>query len=76
METICENCHLGACDPRCPEAPEEKPIGQCCKCGCPIYEGAMVFKVDLDYFCDECANPQDLAEFYGWDGWEQMERNT
>ena len=68
-ETICLNCHIGSCDPRCPEAPEPKPIGRCCRCGGPVYPGERAYRADLDLLCEGCATPEEIAEMLNWDGW-------
>ena len=72
VEKICVGCGLPACDRRCPDAEQEKPVGHCCKCGAPLCAGERVFRIDLDVFCEECADPQNIAVFFGWDGWEDF----
>ena len=56
---VCVNCHLPACDPRCPDA-EQTPLFECAACGEPIYAGERVFRIDMDNFCEGCADPGQL----------------
>ena len=67
---VCVNCHLPACDPRCPDA-EQTPLFECAACGEPIYAGERVFRIDMDNFCEGCADPGQLARFYDWIGWQE-----
>lgn len=71
--SICVGCRLTECDARCPEAPEPKVVAICDKCGEEIHAGERAFRIDGDVFCEDCATPEDLAAFYGWDGWERFE---
>lgn len=36
---MCEICRQTPCHPRCPNAPEPKPVEMCCLCDEGIYEG-------------------------------------
>lgn len=71
--TICLGCRLQQCDKRCPSAEEPRVMGRCDKCREPIRAGERAFRIGQDVFCESCADPQELAEFYGWDGWEDLE---
>lgn len=72
--TICMGCHITYCDPRCPDAPQPKVIARCSKCGDEIHEGDRLFQFRSDTFCELCADEmslQDLAEWYGEQGWKE-----
>lgn len=59
---MCEYClqthgHLMGC----PNAPEEKEIGECASCGCTIYDGDEYDEsIRGDILCADCALEQRL----------------
>ena len=64
---VCVNCHLPACDPRCPDA-EQTPLFECAACGEPIYAGEDLPEEEKQaqqaeapkrepIFCEKCGNP-------------------
>lgn len=72
--TICLDCHIGFCDPRCPDAPQPPVIARCARCGDEIRKGDRYFGFQNDSYCGPCADEmtlQDLAGLYGEPGWKE-----
>lgn len=51
---MCEICHKCPCDPRCPNAPEEKGVYTCAYCDDPIVDGEDCFCIDGEYYHEDC----------------------
>lgn len=51
---MCEVCGLAPCHPRCPNAPEQKPVYRCCECDGGIYEGDKYFQYGNLEICESC----------------------
>ena len=59
----CEHCHKSPHSPRCPNAPEEKPVTRCAnrKCLQPIFRYDDCWEYDnfADY-CHDCGTDPDF----------------
>ena len=66
---ICEHCLQHPHDPRCPDAPEEKPVSRCAnrKCLTPIFQYENCWEYDfLDDYCHDCGtDPEVLRSLLG-----------
>ena len=51
---MCEICRQTPCHPRCPNAPEPKPVKRCCLCGEGIYEGDEYLITTDGCVCKDC----------------------
>ena len=60
---MCDECHMTPCHPRCPNAPEIKPVYVCEICGYGIYEGEKFFDGPKGYICEECMEEMSAGEF-------------
>ena len=61
-ETLCANCGLTACDPRCPDAPVEETILFCDKCGDGILEGELYWALPGGCLCGSCIDEMSAAD--------------
>lgn len=43
------------------EPPEGKIVATCAYCGCEIYEGEKIYRIDNDIYCSDCVK-EDFAE--------------
>ena len=51
---MCDICRQTPCHPRCPNAPEPKPVERCCLCGEGIYEGDEYLNTTDGCVCKDC----------------------
>ena len=51
---MCEICRKTPCHPRCPNAPEPKPVERCCLCGEGICEGDEYLNTKDGCECKDC----------------------
>ena len=51
---MCDICRQTPCHPRCPNAPEPKPVERCCLCGEGIYEGDEYLITTDGCVCKDC----------------------
>ena len=51
---MCEICRQTPCHPRCPNAPEPKPVEMCCLCGEGICEGDEYLNTTDGCVCKGC----------------------
>ena len=51
---MCADCRMTPCHPRCPNAPEEKPIETCYRCKKGIMEGEKFLSTSDGSICEEC----------------------
>lgn len=51
---MCDVCLKVPCDPRCPNAPEPKPVFICSGCGHKIYDGDDYWDILGEQFCENC----------------------
>ena len=51
---MCDICRQTPCHPRCPNAPESKPVKRCCLCGEGIYEGDEYLITTDGCVCKDC----------------------
>lgn len=51
---MCDICRQTPCHPRCPNAPEPKPVKRCCLCGEGIYEGDEYLITTDGCVCKDC----------------------
>lgn len=51
---MCATCLNTPCHPRCPNAPEPKPLYTCKKCKDGIYAGDKFFDGPDGYVCEDC----------------------
>ena len=56
---MCDICHSARCLPGCPNAPDPKPLYECCECGDGIYPGDKYLEADRHYYCKDCLD--DMA---------------
>lgn len=60
---MCSICWQAPCHPRCPNAPEEKPVAYCRRCHGSLFTGDKHF----DGICEECLadmNPSQWLELF------------
>ena len=63
---ICDICRNIPCIPRCPNAPEPRPIFICSGCGEDILEGDLYWDIMGEQFCDSCIDEaRKEAVYYG-----------
>ena len=65
---MCEMCRQFPCHPQCPNAPDPPKVYTCKHCDDPIVEGEMFYKLDDDYYHEECFEDnatEILKESYG-----------
>ena len=51
---MCMECRQTPCHPRCPNAPDPKPVYECEYCHDGIYEGDDCVRHGNDYYHDDC----------------------
>lgn len=59
---MCSVCMSRPCHPRCPNAPEPKPVHTCDKCGYGIFEGDKFLDGPEGYICKECIDDMTADE--------------
>ena len=59
---MCCECMSNPCHPRCPNAPEPKPVYICSKCGYGIFEGDKFLDGSDGYICKECLDDMTADE--------------
>ena len=59
---MCEICMKEPCDPRCPNAEEEKKVHICCECFKGIYAGEKCYEGSVGFICKECLDDMDVEE--------------
>lgn len=67
---MCEVCRMSPCHPRCPNAPEPKPVYTCKNCKEGILPGDTFVIIDGDYFCAYCLDdmlPFEILQLCGFD---------
>lgn len=63
---MCEICLKSPCDPRCPNAPDPKPVYICDGCGHDIVEGEDAWHVLDEVYCEKCIDSfRIIAEYIG-----------
>lgn len=63
---MCSVCFQTPCHPRCPNAPEPRPLMRCAECGEGIYEGDDYYDTgDGSGICRECMEDKSTAELMG-----------
>lgn len=60
---MCEICRQYPCDPRCPNAPEPKPVYECRKCKDGIQDGEKYFDSPDGPICKGCIEDMTVTEF-------------
>ena len=50
----CDICLKSPCDPRCPNAPDPKPVFVCSGCGEDILDGDDYWDILGEQFCESC----------------------
>ena len=58
---MCEICTHTPCHPRCPNAPDPQPVYECAWCKDPIVAGSEYYKIDEDYYHEECLADNALS---------------
>ena len=56
---ICDVCMKSPCDPRCPNAPDPKPVFICSGCGDDILDGDKVWHILGEQFCKDCIDDSE-----------------
>lgn len=59
---VCEICRQNPCHPRCPNAPESRPVHECTKCHGGIFEGDKFLESGGEYICMECLEDMSVSE--------------
>lgn len=60
---MCSVCRQIPCHPRCPNAPEPKPVMRCAECGDGIYAGDDYYDIgDGSGICKECIEDKSTSE--------------
>lgn len=59
---MCSICMQNPCHPRCPNAPEYKPIMRCLECGEGIYVGDKYYDTGYGGICGECMEDKTVSE--------------
>ena len=59
---MCEVCGKYPCDPRCPNAPEPKPVLECDSGGEGIFEGDEYFDDNGKAICMDCLENMNLND--------------
>ena len=67
---MCYECHLGVCDPRCPNASQEESdeCVECVECGEVIEEGDKYFNSSEGPICEACMedmSTEEILELFG-----------
>lgn len=65
---MCSICMKNPCDPRCPNASEQKPVCECALCGYGIYTGQKYYDGADGFVCEDCMNgmsTSELMEMFG-----------
>jgi hypothetical protein len=60
---MCSVCLSIPCHPRCPNAPEPKPVHRCNRCGEGIYAGQKYFCGPHEVVCESCIGEMTAMEF-------------
>lgn len=61
---MCDICLSIPCDPRCPNAPEPKPVYVCSGCGEFIRDGDEYWDIMGEQWCEECVDAaKGVAEY-------------
>lgn len=58
---MCSECLQSPCHPRCPNAPDPKPVETCYKCGDGIFPGDEYAKIDGVCYCESCLDDMPLC---------------
>ena len=61
---MCMTCLQSPCHPRCPNAPEPDGVYTCNHCGEKIIEGEEYFRIDDDYYHDDCLRDNALQVIF------------
>lgn len=59
---MCEVCRMIPCHPSCPNAPEQKLIYSCSKCGYGIFKGDKYLDGPEGYICERCLDDMSSKE--------------
>lgn len=59
---MCLECGSIPCDPRCPNATEERAIYTCTVCGSPIFEDDMYWDSQDGFICEDCLDEMSRKE--------------
>lgn len=59
---MCSVCLQIPCNPRCPNAPEQKAVYHCAVCEEGIYHGQKYFETANGHICDECIKDMSAVE--------------
>lgn len=60
---MCAICRQIPCHPRCPNAPEPKPVMRCQKCGDGIMAGDRALEMPNGAICEFCLDNMDTSEW-------------
>ena len=69
---MCTVCISSPCHPRCPNAPDPKPVHHCGVCNDGIYPGDEYAEVDGNITCASCLNdmtPREVLNMCGYHTW-------
>lgn len=70
---MCEICRQNPCHPRCPNAPEPKPVHKCEMCHGGIFEGDKFLESCRGIICIDCLEDMDISELLEIAGLELSE---
>ena len=45
------------------EGSNKKPVAKCASCDCDIYAGEKCYKIDDNYYCQDCVQTETLEEY-------------
>lgn len=72
---MCKECLQYPCHPRCPNAPEPKPVENCYRCGGGIYPEDEYAKIDGVCYCESCIDEMPYSELIPLIGGEWLKAN-
>ena len=73
---MCTVCLSSPCHPRCPNAPEPKPVYRCGLCNESIYQGDEYADIDGNKICKGCLEnmtPCEVLQMCGYHTWPAEE---
>ena len=65
---MCSVCYQNPCHPRCPNAPEPKPVIVCVRCEEGIFAGDKYYESGEGPICEECMDGMragEILELFG-----------